>query len=409
MNLMNGVLGRWGLLVLAGGSIMGLSLGIRQSQGLFMLPVTMSMDWSIEDVGFAFALQNLVWGLTQPVTGMAADRFGPAKVIVFGVLIYAAGLLAMAYAPDFLIFSFNAGVLVGIGLAGTAFGVIYGAVSKIVPPGDRAWAIGAVGAIGGLVQFLIVPFVHQLLNSQNWDGTFLVLAVLFAALCPLAWFLRAKGSDEVAGHGELSMWAAISEAFRHSGFWFLNLGFMACGFQLAFLAGHIPPYLVDQGLPLSVGGTAIALISLTNVAGTFVFGYVGGSIFRRKYTLTFLYVCRVVAMIAFITLPLTPISTYLFAAVMGFLWLGTVPLTSGLVGQIFGTRYLTTLFGFVFFGHQLGAFFGIWMAGYVFDTTGSYSYIWWFSIGIGVLAAVLHMPINDREVARPKAAEAVPA
>ncbi len=407
MSNVTGIVRRWGLLVLAGGLIMGLSLGIRQSQGLFMLPISMGMSWSIEEVGFAFAIQNLVWGLTQPFTGMLADRFGSARVILFGVLIYAAGLVAMANSPELTLFNINAGVLIGVGLAGTAFGVVYGAVSKIVPHADSAWAIGAVGAIGGLVQFLVVPLVHQLLNSHAWDGTLIVLGVLFAVLGPLAFLLRTKRADEsVDNHGDQSMSDAISEAFRHNGFWLLNLGFMACGFQLAFLAGHVPAYLVDRGLPLSVGGTAIALISLTNIAGTFVFGYVGGSIFRRKYTLSFLYFCRIAAMITFITVPLSPVSTYIFAAVIGFLWLGTVPLTSGLVAQIFGTKYLTTLFGFVFFGHQLGAFLGIWLAGYVFDTTGSYNLIWWVAIAAGAIAALVHMPINDRVVMRTKTTEA---
>lgn len=409
MNLSNGALRRWGLLVLAGGIVMGLSLGTRQSQALFMLPVSMGLDWAIEDVGFAFALQNLIWGLTQPLTGMIADRFGPARVIFVGVLLYAAGLFAMAQAYDLLLFNLNAGVLAGVGLAGTAFGIIYSAVSKIVPPKDRPWAIGAVGAIGATVQFLVVPFVHEMLNTRAWDGTFLVLAVLLLAVCPLAWLLRIRGAEEAAGPDAPTMGAALCEALRHRGFWLLLLGFTASGFQLAFLSGNVPSYLVDRGVPLSVAGTAIALISLTNIVGAFVFGYVGGPVFRRKYTLAFLYTCRTLAMIAFISVPLTPVSTYLFAGMIGFLWLGSVPLTVGLIGQIFGGRYLTTLFGFAFLGHQLGAFFGIWLAGSVFDATGSYSSIWWLSIGAGALAALLHMPINDRQLARHTSIEAVPA
>lgn len=409
MNLSNGVVRRWGLLVLAGGIVMGLSLGTRQSQALFMLPVSMGLDWAIEDVGFAFALQNLIWGLTQPLTGMIADRFGPARVIFVGVLLYAVGLFAMARAYDLFLFNLNTGVLVGIGLAGTAFGVVYSAVSKIVPPRDRPWAIGAVGAIGATVQFLVVPFVHEMLNTRAWDGTFLVLAVLLLAVCPLAWLLRTRDAEEAAGPDVPTMGAVLSEACRHCGFWLLLFGFTASGFQLAFLSGNVPSYLVDRGVPLPVAGSAIALISLTNIAGAFVFGYVGGPVFRCKYALAFLYACRTLAMVAFISVPLTPVSTYLFAAVIGFLWLGSVPLTIGLIGQIFGGRYLTTLFGFVFLGHQLGAFFGIWLAGYVFDTTGSYSSIWWLSIGAGALAALLHMPINDRGLARRKSIEAVPA
>ncbi|WP_319772603.1 MFS transporter [Breoghania sp.] len=405
MQMRAGAIRRWALLILAGGAIMGISLGIRQSQGLFMLPVSMGMNWSIEEVGFAFALQNLVWGLTQPLTGMLADRYGSAKVIFGGIMLYVAGLVAMAYSPNIIIFYLDTGLLIGAGLAGTAFGVVYGAVNKIVPDADRAWAVALVGAVGGFVQFLIVPFVNQLLNQYAWTGTLIALAIVFLIVSPLSLCLKtSKLAPNPAGN-EISMSGALSQAFSHSGFWLLNLGFMACGFQLAFLAGHMPSYLVDQGLTLEEGGATIAIISLANVVGTFVFGYVGGSIFRRKSALSFLYVCRSVAMLLFVMLPLTTASTYIFATAMGFLWLGTVPLTSGLVGQIFGTKYLTTLFGFVFFGHQLGAFLGIWLAGYVFDTTGSYDLIWTVCIGMGFVAALAHLPINDKLVYSPNSLE----
>jgi len=404
-----GVMGRWGLLVLSGGLIMGLSLGIRQAQGLFMLPMAIDLGWSRESLGFAFAVQNLVWGITQPFIGMLADRYDSAKVILFGIVVYAVGLVAMANSHGVSEFTLTSGVLVGVGLSGTAFAIVYGAVGKIVPPEQRPWAIGAVGAIGGLVQFLVVPLIQFFLDQFAWSRTFVILCVLFLALCPLALWLRTATTAPTPGESSKTlMTAAMAEAFRHRSFWLLNLGFLACGFQLAFIAGHLPSYFIDQGLDLHVGGAAIALISLSNVLGTFVFGYLGGSVFRRKYLLAFIYFARAAAMVLFLMIPLSPATAYLFAAAMGFLWLGTVPLTSGLVGQIFGTRYVTTLFGFVFLGHQLGAFLGIWLAGAVFDATKSYSQIWWVSIALGVIAGLLHLPVNDKAAVREPALEAVP-
>jgi MFS family permease len=390
------IFNRWTSVVLAGGIIMGLSLGIRQAQGLFMLPITIDLGWTREFLGFSFAVQNLVWGLVQPLTGIIADRFDSARVIVFGIVIYALGLVAMAYSQGALEFSLSTGVLVGAGLAGTAFAVIYGAVGKIVPPEHRPWAIGAVGAIGGLVQFLVVPLIQLLLDQYAWSPTLVILGVAFLVMLPLSALLRTSGVPIAADAGETSIRKAIGGAFRNGAFWWLNLGFMACGFQLAFIAGHLPSYLIDQGLPSYVGGAAIALISLANVFGTFAFGYLGGSRFRRKYLLSFIYFARSVSIALFLLLPLSPITVYGFAIAMGLLWLGTVPLTSGLIGQIFGTKYVTTLFGFVFFGHQIGAFLGIWLAGAVFDATKSYSQIWWLAIALGAIAGLLHLPVRDK-------------
>ena len=389
---------RW-LLILAGGIVMGASLGIRQVQGLFLLPVTLDAGWSREAFGFAFALQNLVWGLTQPLTGMLADRFGSAKVICGGALIYAIGLMIMAQADGLAQFTWGSGMLVGIGLSGTAFGTIYGAISRLVPPQQRGWALGLAGAVGGLGQFCIVPLVQTLLGRMSWSGTMVVLCGLMVVVAPLAFRLRDNPASLEAGHLRQSMGEAIYEAFGHRGFWLLNLGFLTCGFQLAFIAGHLPTYLFDKQLGRDTAGTAIAILSLSNVLGTFLFGYFGG-IWRRKYVLSGLYFARAGAMALFIWLPLSPSGVYAFSFVMGLLWLGTVPLTNGLVSQIFGVRYITTLFSFVFFGHQLGAFFGVWLGGYVFDVTRSYDLIWQVAIGLGLLSAFLHLPINDRAVIR---------
>ena len=408
MTATKGIVGRWGLLILAGGLVMGVSLGIRQAQGLFMLPMSLDLGWTREAIGFSFALQNLVWGITQPLIGMLADRYDSAKVIVMGIGVYALGLLAMAHSSAVSEFTLSSGILVGIGLSGTAFAIVYGAVGKLVPADQRPWAIGAVGAIGGLVQFLVVPLIQYLLDGFAWSSTFVILCVLFLALVPLVWWMRSGPTSPPVEASDRTMMESIGDALRHRGFWLLNLGFMACGFQLAFIAGHLPSYLIDQGLGLQVGGAAIALISLANVFGTFLFGYLGGSVFRRKYLLSLIYFARAAAMVLFLLVPLSPLSAYLFAATMGFLWLGTVPLTSGLVAQIFGARYVTTLFGFVFLGHQIGAFLGIWLAGAVFDATRSYSNIWWLSVLLGVAAGLLHLPVNDTSIVREPTRKAVP-
>lgn len=389
---------RW-ILVVAGGVIMGMALGVRHVQGLFMQPVTMDRGWSREAFGFALAIQNLMWGLVQPFTGMIADRFGSAKVLFIGALMYALGLFMMSLSTTPLQFSLSNGMLIGIALSGTAFGAVYGALSRLFAPEHRSWALGVAGAIGGLGQFCMVPLVQGLLNHMDWSSAALTLGVLMLVLSPLSALLRDDAVVHDAGGAKQSMTAAIREAFAHKGFWMLNLGFLACGFQLAFIATHMPSYLIDKGLSAKQAGATLAIIALANVFGTYACGYFGGFM-RRKYLLSGLYLTRSIATVLFIFLPLTPMSAYVFAFVMGLLWLGTVPLTNGLISQVFGVRYITTLFGFVFFGHQLGGFFGVWLGGYVFDATKSYDLLWYGSIALGLMAAMLHWPINDGQVER---------
>jgi MFS family permease len=391
-------------IVLCGGIIMGMALGARHVQGLFLLPMTGDRGWGREAFGFAIAMQNLVWGLAQPFTGMIADRYGSARVLFAGLLLYAAGLYSMSITTSIAGFTLSAGLLVGVALSATSFAVVYGALSRIVAPAARSSALGLAGAVGGLGQFLIVPGTQALLNSVGWALALVILAVIIACLLPLAFALRDRDeSGSVAGPAQ-SMSAAIGEALRHRGFWLLNLGFLACGFQLAFIASHLPAYLLDQGFHPRAAVIALSLIALANIAGTFLCGYLGG-LYRRKYLLTGIYFVRALCMTLFVLLPLTELSVYLFSLVMGLIWLGTVPLTTGLVAQVFGVRYLATLFGFVFFGHQLGAFFGVWLGGYVFDATRSYDAIWLGAILLGIAAAVLHWPIDDAQVRRlPQAA-----
>ncbi|QRQ85222.1 MFS transporter [Cupriavidus oxalaticus] len=397
-------------LVLAGGLLMGLALGVRHVQGLFLLPIIGERGWTRETFGFAMAVQNLTWGLVQPFTGMLADRFGSWKVMAGGLALYAVGLYGMTQADTSPGFVWSAGVCIGMALSGTTFGVVYGALSRMTDAAQRSRALGLAGAVGGIAQFALVPATQGLLAGSGWAATLLVLAVALAVVLPLALPFQdraaaapAPGGDEAKAAGELPLPAAVREAFSHSGFWLLNLGFLACGFQLAFIASHLPAYLLDRGMRPADGMAALAIIALANVAGIYVFGLLGGR-HSKKYLLAGIYLARTSAMALFLLLPLsTPLSTpalYVFCAVMGFLWLGTVPLTNGILAQVFGVRYLATLFGFVFFGHQLGSFFGVWLGGLVFELTRSYDPVWFGAMVLGVLAAALHWPIDDRQIVR---------
>lgn len=385
--------------ILVGGTLMGLALGIRHVQGLFMLPMTMDRGWPRETFALALALQNLVWGLAQPFTGMLADRWGAAKIVAAGALLYGLGLLLMSTATTPVALFLGGGLVIGLALSCTAFGVVYGALSRLSTEADRSWSLGLAGAIGGLGQFIAVPGTQALQDALGWERALVTLGALIALLLLFASKLddRIRPGAAADAPRPLPMSAAISQAFAHRGFWLLNLGFLACGFQLAFIAAHLPAYLLDKGVHPSVAVTGLAIIALANVAGTFVCGQLGGA-YRRKHLLAGLYLVRSAAMALFLLLPLSPLTVYLFCAVMGFLWLGTVPLTNGLISQVFGVQYIGTLFGFVFFGHQLGAFAGVWLGGLVFDATRSYDGLWFGAMALGVVAAALHWPIDDRRV-----------
>ena len=387
-------------IVICGGTIMGLSLGARYVQGLFQLPIVAERGWTRETFAFAMAIQNLAWGIAQPFTGMVADRFGAARVIAMGLALYALGLAAMAVSASPAAFVWSAGVCIGVALSCTAFGAVYGALNRLLPPERRSWAMGLAGALGGFGQFALVPAAQGLIASRGWASALMVLAFMLAAVLPLAWPLRETGAAAVdTAAQDQSMTAALREAFAHRGFWLLNLGFTACGFQLAFIATHLPAYLLDKGLQPANAVAALAIIALANTAGTYCFGLLGAR-WRRKRLLAGIYLVRTAAMALFVLLPLSPSSLYVFAAVMGFIWLGSLPLTNGLVGQVFGVRYIGTLFGFVFFGHQFGAFLGVWLGGVVFVHTHSYDLVWLIAMGLGVLAAALHWPIDDRALVR---------
>ncbi|WP_144639830.1 MFS transporter [Bordetella genomosp. 13] len=388
---------RW-LIVIAAGAIMGAALGVRHVQGLFLQPVLSTQGWSREAFGFALALQNLVWGLAQPFTGMVADRYGSGKVLVLGVVAYAAGLLLMAGAATPGGFALTNGVLVGVALSGTAFGTVYGALSRIFPGEQRAWALAVAGALGGLGQFCMVPFVQELLGAMDWRHVAMALAACLLALVPLSAFLRDRAPSAgpaAPAAAQAGMAAAIRQALRHPSFWLLNLGFTACGFQLAFIATHMPAYLTENGLSAGQAGATLAVIALTNIFGNYVCARLGGR-WPPRQVLCWLYVARSLAIAVFVALPVTPWSAYAFSAAMGFLWLGTVPLTSGVLSGIFGVRYIGTLFGLVFLGHQIGGFLGVWVGSVAYDAYQSYDLMWMVSIGIGLLAAWVHWPIDDR-------------
>ncbi len=388
-------------IVIAAGIVMGAALGVRHTQGLFMQPVLVDQGWTREAFGFAVAVQNLLWGLAQPFTGMLADRYGSARVIFVGMAVYALGLVLMAQASTPTAFTLTNGLLIGLALSGTAFGTVYAALSRIFAAEARGWALAVAGAVGGLGQFAMVPAVQSLLSALEWTTVCLVLGATIAALSPLAVLLREprRTAHDVGETGAASVRAAVGEAFSDRGFWLLNTGFFACGFQLAFIATHLPAYLSDQGLTAHHAALALACIALANVFGMYYAGRSVG-VLSSKNVLAGVYLVRAVAMLLFISFPVTAGGTYAFAALMGFLWLGTAPLTNALVVRLFGTRYVATLFGFVFFGHQLGSFLGVWLGGYVYDVFQSYELIWLVAIAAGLVAAVLHLAIDESPVAQ---------
>ena len=384
----------WALLLCAG-AVLGLAMGTRHVQGLFMLPMLADRGWGREAFAFAAGLQTLVWGLLQPFTGWIADRYGTARVIASGCVLYAAGLMVEAFAASTGVLSAGVGLVIGTALSATTFATVYGGLARMVAPDRRGLAQGLAGGIGGFVQFLLVPAAQWGIGHLGWAQALQGLAVL-AVACALAG-LRIDDRAGSPAAAASSAGAAMHGALRHSGFWLLNLGFISCGFQLAFLGVHLPAYLRDAGLGTAAGVNAIALIALANALGTYACGKLG-DLYRRKYLLSALYAVRTLAMLAFVALPLTSASLYLFALVMGLTWLGTVPLTSGVLAQIFGVRYIGTLFGLVFLGHQLGGFFGAWLGGRVYDATHSYAAMWAISIALGVASVLLNLPIRDRPI-----------
>ena len=389
------------LVLVCGAIILTLGLGIRASFGLFLQPMSTDLGWGRSHFSFAMALSNLIWGLAQPFFGAWADKKGAGRVIAVSGLLYAGGLALMPFSTTPLMLDASAGLMVGLGLSGVSFGVILGVVGRAFPPERRSLALGIASSGGSFGQFLMLPFGQLLISTLGWQTALLVLAGTIMATVPLA-AVMLEGRRPVATGAQQSLNQALREAGAHSGFWYLTAGFFVCGFQVAFISVHLPAYLVDVKMTPAVGAMALALIGLFNIAGSFVAGYLGGR-FSKKYLLSGIYILRAVIIALFLVLPVTPLTVYLFAAGIGFLWLGTVPLTNGLVAQIFGVRFVSMLFGIVFLSHQIGSFAGVWLGGYLFDSTGSYNLVWIGSIALGVIAAILNLPIDERPVERMEA------
>ena len=385
--------------------IVTLAMGVRQSFGLFLPQMSVDIGISRSDFGLAMALQNLLFGLVQPFVGALADKHGAGRVVLAGALLYALGLIGAAFATDAIGLHISFGLLIGMAQSATTFVVVLGAVGRVVSPEKRSGAFGIVTAGGSLGQFLVVPLASMLLGDIGYHQTLWIMAGL-VALCGLLAIGVAGRTDGAGGltlEVEQSAREALREAAGHRGYWLLNAGFFVCGFHIAFIATHLPAYLDDKGLGIEIGAQVLALVGLFNILGSYVFGR-AGDLLRQKYVLSALYTGRSAVIALFLFLPLSHASALVFAGAMGFLWLGTVPLTSGIVGRIFGIRYLSMLYGIVFLSHQLGSFFGAWMAGLIFDATGSYNIAWGFSIALGLFAGLVHLPIADAPVTRLKPA-----
>ena len=394
-----------GVVLLCGGIILTLAMGTRQGFGLFLQPMTLDHGWSRETFAFALALQNLIWGMSQPFFGMIADRKGAGRVLVIGAALYATGLVLMAMSNTGLQFSLATGLFIGLAQGCTTFSIIFGVVSRIFPPERRSIALGLCSAAGSFGQFAMLPYTGSLISHFGWFNTLLILSVSAALIAPLASALVEKPGRGAGAAVTQSIGEAVREAFGHKSFLLLTAGYFVCGFQLAFITVHFPSYLVDRGLSANVGMMALALVGLFNIFGSFASGALGAK-YTKKYLLSTIYFTRSIVIALFVFSPVTEGSVYLFSAAIGLLWLSTVPLTNGVIGGIFGVAYMSTLSGFVFMSHQLGSFIGVWLGGYLFDHTGSYQVVWTISIALGFFAALVNLPIQERAIVRAPAAPA---
>ena len=388
------------LLLLIGGTIVAVSMGIRQSFGVFLQPVASDLELTRTAFGLTIAIQNLIWGLAQPFAGMLTDKYGSYRVLMLSSLLYVAGLVLTAQTSSAAELHLSLGMLVGLAMSGTTFTVVLSAIGRLVPPEKRSLAFGIVSAGGSIGMFTFVPLGQLFIGLYGWSTAFLILAgcVMIVPLLTLM-FRRQSGEDTpVSDRPEETLSQVLRSAGAHSGYLLLNCGFLVCGFHVAFIATHLPAFLNDSAIAPMRAAFALGLIGVFNILGTYLAGLYGGR-YRKKYLLSGLYLGRALVIALFISLPLSEVTLTLFAAAMGLLWLGTIPLTSGLVAEIFGVRYGGTLFGIVFFSHQVGSFLGAWLGGYLFETTGSYTLMWQLAVLLGIIAALLHWPIRDEPVA----------
>lgn len=385
--------------MIVGGTIVAVSMGIRQSFGVFLQPVVTDLELTRTAFGLTIAIQNLIWGMAQPFAGMLADKYGSFRVLILSSLLYIAGLVLTATASSATGLHLSLGMLVGLAMSGTTFTVVLSAVGRLVAPEKRSLAFGIVSAGGSIGMFTFVPLGQLFIGLHGWSAAFIILAGCATIVPLLSLVFQRQSGDELAGHDMAR--ETLSEVLRsargHSGYWLLNCGFLVCGFHVSFIATHLPAFLNDSAISPMRAAFALGLIGVFNIFGTYLAGLYGGR-YRKKYLLSGLYLGRALVIAVFIALPLSDLTVMLFAAAMGLLWLGTIPLTSGLVVELFGVRYGGTLFGIVFFSHQVGSFLGAWLGGYFFEATGSYTLMWQLAILLGVVAALLHWPIRDEPV-----------
>ena len=390
--------------LIASGVVLTLAMGVRHGLGFWMQPISQANGWTRETYSLALAMQNLMWGVFGPFAGMAADRFGTMRVVILGSISYMAGLVWMAVVTEPTLFIIGSGVLIGLALACTAFGAISGIIGRSAPPEQRSWAFGISSAAGSFGQFLMMPIEQQLISAIGWQNAFYTLAALVvAAMIPMAFCLREPPVSH-GGGAQQSVGEAFGEAIGNRSFWLLRAGYFVCGFQLVFIGVHLPAYLKDHGLiNPNIAVTALALIGLFNIFGSYYAGKLGGK-FAKRHLLAAIYLARAAVIALFLVAPLSAWSVYIFAAGMGVLWLSTVPLTNGIIAGIFGVRHLSMLAGMVFFSHQVGSFLGAWLGGFLYERTGNYNAVWLITIGLGLLAALINLPIDERAARRAVAA-----
>jgi len=392
------------VVLIAGCSIAALSFGPRAALGLFLSPMSEANSWGRDVFALALAVQVLLWGAAQPVAGALADRYGPVLVLSGGAILYAVGLWLMAYSTSPAMLNISAGVLMGFGIAGSSFTIVIAAFGKLLPAEWRSTAFGAGTAAGSFGQFLFSPLAVGLTHGFGWQNALVLFGVIVLLVIPLSLVLAARKDANASNAPKQSLREALSEAFGHRSFVLLVVGFFTCGFQLLFITVHLPAYVVDRGLSVDIGAWTIGVIGLFNIAGSLLAGWLGDKM-PKRYLLAVIYFLRSAAVLAFISFPVTPATSISFGAVMGLLWLSTVPPTSGLVAIMFGTRWFATLFGVAFFSHQVGGFLGVWLGGVLYEQFGSYDPIWWGSIALGIASALIHLPIVEKPVVR----AAVPA
>jgi MFS family permease len=395
--------------IVACGCLIGmLTFGPRATLGFFLSPLSQANGWGRDVFALALAVQNLLWGLGQPLAGAVADRYGSVRVLAVGTLLYAVGLVLMAYATTPAMLYLSAGVLIGFGLSGCAFTIVLGAFGKLLPEAWRSLAFGYGTAAGSFGQFLFSPLAVSLMGAVGWQETLVIFGVGMLLVLPLSLALMTRREGSTASTAlapSQSFRQALAEAFEHRSYILLVLGFFTCGFQIAFVTVHLPAYIVDRGLSTQVGGWTLGVIGAFNIIGSIAAGWLGTRM-PKRYILSVIYFGRALAVVALLTLPASPALMIAFGAVTGLFWLSTVPPTSGLVALMFGTRWLAMLFGFAFLSHQVGSFLGVWLGGLAYELTGSYNSVWWLSVVFGVLSALINLPIVEKPVARAAAAAA---